>query len=99
VTVYVDMLTDYGWKLGKSCHMVTDDPTFAELHRIADAIGLRRSWFQCKPNSLWHYDLVASKRTLAIAAGAVAVDTRADWGKFISPLNRAAHAAHAKAIT
>ena len=50
-------------------HMIAD--TEAELHAMADAIGLRRAWFQKD-----HYDLVPSKRALAIRRGAVALDRR-----------------------
>lgn len=70
MTVYVDALMNYGWKLGPSCHMFTDGE-LDELHALAARIGLKRSWFQQKPGGLPHYDLVASKRRAALAAGAV----------------------------
>lgn len=41
-----------------------------ELHQMANMIGLKRSWFQDHPR-LPHYDLVASKRRLAVSHGAV----------------------------
>lgn len=67
---------------------VSDDPTawgrwtggghlqadsLAELHAFAASIGLKRSWFQTRPNRPWndHYDLTASKRDEAILAGAI----------------------------
>lgn len=50
------------------CHMWTDgDPE--ELHRMADKIGLNRVFYQ-KSQVLLHYDLVMSKRRLAIEHGA-----------------------------
>lgn len=73
--VYVDTLIDYGWKLGKSCHMLADSEN--ELHEFAAKIGMKRSWFQSGDGcSVPHYDLVASKRKLAVKAGAVEVDRR-----------------------
>lgn len=58
-------------------HMIAD--TEAELHAMAQAIGLRRAWFQGN-----HYDLVPSKRMLAIRRGARPVDRR----EFIAVLRR-----------
>lgn len=70
---YVDMLIDYGWKLGPSCHLLAD--TEQELHLMADKIGMKRSWFQRgEKHTMPHYDLVASKRKLAIANGAIEID-------------------------
>ena len=58
------------------CHMFADTP--AELHAMAEAIGMRRSWFQERPNRERHYDLVPRKRAKAIALGAVEIaSTRA----------------------
>lgn len=67
ISVYVDVLMNHGWSLGPSCHMYAD--TLDELHEIAAKIGMKRSWFQDK--RLKHYDLVASKRRLAVAHGAI----------------------------
>lgn len=53
--VYVDPLSDWGWKYGRSCHLVTDGDV-EELHEFATRIGLRRSWFQ-PANGRPHYDL------------------------------------------
>ena len=74
MSVYVDPLIDYGWKLGPSCHMTSDN--IEELHLMADKIGLKRSWFQMGKNDLPHYDLVASKRKLAVSNGAVELTRR-----------------------
>ena len=49
----------------KWCHMWCDDGHEKELHAIAQQIGLKRSWFQ-EHRYCSHYDLVPSKRTLAL---------------------------------
>jgi len=57
--------------------MGTDDHTdvgLAELHAMADRIGLKRAWFQNKPRHP-HDDLRRSKRALAIHHGAQDVDS------------------------
>ncbi|MDX6686349.1 MAG: hypothetical protein QOF86_2477 [Baekduia sp.] len=61
------------WKGGG--HLQAD--TTAELHAFAEALGLRRTWFQHKAGRPWHdhYDLTAAKREQAIAAGAIAETT------------------------
>lgn len=55
------------------CHMFSDDPTAADLHQLAQAIGLRRAWFQADHDG-GHYDLTPGRRAKAIAAGAIPVD-------------------------
>lgn len=62
MTVYVDdMRAPYGRLV--MCHMIAD--TAAELHAMADRIGVARRWYQGD-----HYDIALSKRALAVAAGA-----------------------------
>ena len=75
ITVYVDELVAWGWSKGNSCHMSipTSQQTpegMEEFHRFAESIGLKRSWFQ-DHRVCPHYDLVASKRVLAIRKGAI----------------------------
>lgn len=54
------------------CHMFAD--TDAELHEMAQRIGLRRVWHQTSPPHRWsHYDLTPPRRKAAIARGAVEV--------------------------
>ena len=68
MTVYVDdMAAPYGRM--KMCHMIAD--TEAEIHAMADKIGLARRWYQGD-----HYDIALSKRHLAVAAGAVEITYR-----------------------
>ena len=55
-------------------HMIADAE--AELHAMAQAVGLRREWCQGD-----HYDLVPSRRALAVRLGAVALDRRAFGAK------------------
>lgn len=55
-----------------SSHLMVDGDTpehLEALHAFALTIGLKRSWFQDHPTHP-HYDLVRSKRTLALDRGA-----------------------------
>lgn len=73
--VYVDKAI---YQFGRMimCHMIADTP--AELHTMADRIGVARRWFQTPPKaSFWHYDIAKSKRVLAVAAGAIECDRNA----------------------
>lgn len=73
MSVYVDNAFcegDWGkWNGGG--HMQADALT--ELHAFAAAIGLKRSWFQARPDrpEAEHYDLTRGKRDAAILAGAI----------------------------
>lgn len=72
MTVYVDHARlAYGRM--KMSHLIAD--TDAELHAMADRIGVARKWHQ---NTMAgsHYDIALSKRALAIEAGAVEITTR-----------------------
>lgn len=72
MAVYVDPIMEHGgsatFHWTKSCHMYAD--TLGELHEMAEAIGMRGSWFQDKPH-LPHYDLVPARRAKAVKLGAV----------------------------
>lgn len=68
--IYVDEIHDYGTK-GKWCHMWADD--IDALHMFAGAIGLKRGWMHEShgvSGDFPHYDLVPSKRRLALEYGA-----------------------------
>lgn len=70
MTVYVDTAEHrYGRII--MCHMLADTP--AQLHAMADTIGVARRWYQGQASTP-HYDIAKSKRALAIAAGAVEVN-------------------------
>lgn len=70
MAVYVDSLRDYGWRHGPSCHLIAD--SVEELIEFAEAMGLRREWFQ--PKSSPHFDLTADGRELAIRNGAIEIN-------------------------
>lgn len=76
MSVYVDAPV---WRLRnmRMCHMIAD--TLDELHAMADRLGLKREWFQDEA-SFPHYDIAKSKRSLAIAAGAIECDRAAFIG-------------------
>ncbi|RYZ63047.1 MAG: DUF4031 domain-containing protein [Chitinophagaceae bacterium] len=75
MSCYVDMLIDYGWRLGPSCHLLAD--TEEELHEMAAKIGMKRSWFQVGGKAeMPHYDLVASRRKRAVALGAIEINRK-----------------------
>lgn len=87
MTVYVDdfgIPAQVGGLNARWSHLIAD--TREELHEFATRLGLKRSWFQDpvingKPKALpgtlhaemWHYDVVQSKRRMAIRLGAVPV--------------------------
>lgn len=56
------------------CHMIAD--TDAELHAMADAIGVARRYWQAPPAHDSHYDVCLSKRALAVKAGAIEISWR-----------------------
>jgi hypothetical protein len=94
--VWVDELRDYGWRLGPSCHLLAD--TEEELHAFAASIGLKRGWFQEHPR-LWHYDLTASRRRMAVARGAEQMSIRDSViraGLRTSPVHRGPTAGRAR---
>lgn len=68
MAVYVD---DFRARHGRLvlCHMLAD--TEAELHAMADSIGVARRWHQGD-----HYDICLSKRAEAVRLGAVEVTRR-----------------------
>lgn len=53
------------------CHMMTDGE-IEELHEFAQAIGLKKCWFQSHPAHP-HYDISQRYRNKAIQNGAISV--------------------------
>lgn len=67
MTIYVDnMRAGYGQMI--MCHMIGPE---AELHEMADRIGVKRRWHQGD-----HYDICLSKRNLALKAGTKEITAR-----------------------
>jgi hypothetical protein len=51
------------------CHMLADTP--AELHAMAESIGMKRDWYQSPEKASFpHYDLSLSRRKFALERGA-----------------------------
>jgi hypothetical protein len=70
VACYVDTVRDYpdaGLRHTRFCHLLAD--TRAELHEMADQVGMPRRFFQDHAWR-WHYDLPEPLRARAVAAGA-----------------------------
>lgn len=74
MSVYVDDIavcaTGKNWHWPKACHLVADSVN--ELHKFADKLGLKRSWFQRR--TIPHYDLTENVRKKAVTLGAVEID-------------------------
>lgn len=71
MSVYVDAPI-WPFRRMMMCHMLAD--SVAELHAMADRIGVARRWFQNRRYP--HYDICKSKRALAVAAGAQEIGRR-----------------------
>jgi len=73
MSVYVDnMRAKFGRMI--MCHMLAD--TDAELHAMADQIGVCRRWHQAPPKHDSHYDIALLKRTRAVKNGAIEITLR-----------------------
>lgn len=82
MTVYIDPLRRWPqvsasrhFGNGKQSSHLACDGDLEELHQFARQIGLKREWFQDRPN-LPHYDLMPTRRAAAVKAGAVEVDAK-----------------------
>jgi hypothetical protein len=67
---YVDTVRSYpgaGLRYSQFCHLLAD--TRAELHDMADALGIPRRFFQDHPWR-WHHDIPAHLRGRAVDLGA-----------------------------
>jgi hypothetical protein len=68
MTVFIDGARN-GFGRMVMCHMLADTP--AELHAMAEAIGMRREWYQSPETASFpHYDLSLTRRKLALERGA-----------------------------
>lgn len=72
---------------GVWCHLISWPPDKDELVEFAEGIGLKAKWFQ-EDRCGGHFDVTASKKTAALAAGArpITTRTRIDWIKSMFPL-------------
>jgi len=74
MSVYVDdarIVAQVGRLRGRWSHLTADTRT--ELDAFAARLGLRRGWIQHPGTPLEHYDLIDSKRELALRLGAVPI--------------------------
>lgn len=79
MVVYVDNMRATFGRM-KMCHMIADSTD--ELLAMADQIGVSRQWLQKAGTAHEHFDIALSKRSLAVAAGAVEV-TMMDLGRIL----------------
>jgi hypothetical protein len=73
MSCYVDSVRSYpgsGLRYSEFCHLLADSR--AELHSMADSLGIPRRFFQDHPWR-WHHDLPAHLRARAVELGAVEV--------------------------
>ena len=89
--IYVDKIRTYSdnkrapkLKYKDWCHMISDTST-EELISFAVSIGLKPEWIQNKGSRYEHFDLTPNKRELAIANGAVFVNSAHE---FVAAINR-----------
>ncbi len=73
MAVYVDNMRAL-YKGMRMSHMIADFDE--ELHQMANKIGVSRRWFQGPPDHDPHYDIAASKVSLAVSEGAMQINTR-----------------------
>lgn len=87
MAVYVDRMRRKA--LGKTftAHMVADSTE--ELDAMAANLGLKAAWRQKTGTPMEHYDLVESKRQLAVMLGAIEVTTR-EMGRILTARRGAA---------
>jgi hypothetical protein len=72
LAVYVDSVR-FRFRGMVMCHMWAD--TDAELHRMAQRLGMRREWFQSPPKASWkHYDISLTSKRRALGFGAILTD-------------------------
>ncbi len=101
MSVYVDdafVHADWGkWSGGG--HLQADTPR--ELHEMAARLGLKRSWFQSRPErpELDHYDLTRSKRTLALKLGAVPEDALTSGRRTVARIQRSKASAASSVVS
>jgi hypothetical protein len=88
VSVYVDHVRNWGWRLGPNAHLFAD--SLEELHAFARTLGLRSDWFQNRPD-FPHYDLTGRRHAAALRHGATLVSNQFVFERL--QVNRAAREA------
>ena len=73
MSVYIDNMKARFGRMIMS-HMIADSTE--ELLLMADRIGVKRHWIQKPGTAYEHFDICLSKRSLAISAGCIEIDTR-----------------------
>jgi len=70
--VYVDKLRNTKrWKYSNYSHLTGDSES--ELLEFGKSIGLKEEWLQISNKGIKHFDIVASKRIIAVDRGAVEI--------------------------
>jgi hypothetical protein len=74
--IYIDNL-NMPWRGRVWCHMISDAPSGddTELIQFAVSIGLKTLWIQAAGTAEAHFDVVTSKKALAIKKGAITIRT------------------------
>lgn len=79
MAVYVDSMFR-AYRGMRMCHLLADSRS--ELLAMVDKIGVDRKWIQHKGTYREHFDIAASKRKLAVEAGAIVV-SRKELGELL----------------
>jgi hypothetical protein len=68
--VYVDKLEKTNrWRYNTYCHLTADSDS--ELLEFGRSIGLKDEWLQISNRGIKHFDIVSTKRLMAVNIGAV----------------------------
>lgn len=91
--IYVDEMmptvTSRKWRWSHACHLFHEDHDLAALDAFAISIGMRTAW-RHDVHGFPHYDLHATHRAKAIAAGAIAIGNRSEIMRAMFAKRRAA---------
>jgi len=71
LSVYVDNV-DLPFRRMVMCHLIADSTE--ELLHFVDKIGVQRKWIQAAGTYREHFDICATKKSLALRCGAIEID-------------------------